>query len=249
MAVDLTTGDCRNDPRPRGSLDAWPRTTAPNDQFGTDAQGLYTSHVHIQPLSVAGAWLFSPVCHEDTRGEFVESFTAASLAEVGSPDFDVCQLNTSRSHQGVIRGVHASRESWGQAKYVTCAHGVILDCVVDLRVDSPTFGAWDAVMLDDWDRKAVFLQAGLGHAFQVLSETATVVYACSAPYSPAHEFSVNPMDAELSLPWRPGLPSILSERDRAAPDLGSVRNWLQHTARSHGASSGRATTAEQQEPR
>lgn len=218
------------------------------DQLSTAAQGPYTSCVDISPLFVTGAWLFSPVRHEDGRGEFVESFTAASLAVVGRPDFTISQLNTSRSRQGVIRGVHSSREAPGQAKYVTCAHGAILDCVVDLRTDSPTFGAWDAVELNDRDRKAIFLQEGLGHAFQVLSETATVVYACNTPYSPADEFSVNPMDADLSLPWRHDLPLVLSERDRTAPSLGNVRSWLERTASPHGASSGRTMASEQQAP-
>jgi len=131
----------------------------------------------------------------------------------------VAQLNVSVSQRGVLRGVHAARTPPGQAKYVQCLAGSILDVVVDIRPDSPTFGKHAATILDDVTREAVFIEEGLGHAFCVLSDTATVAYATSTPYDPEAEFGINPLDPELALPWPSGLRLILSEKDQAAPSL------------------------------
>lgn len=148
------------------------------------------------------------------------------MEAIGREDFHVAQINVSVSHQGVIRGVHAYIDPPGQAKFVTCISGSILDCVVDLRPESATFGAWDSVELNDRTREAVFLSEGLGHAFQVLTPTASVVYACNMQYEPSYEITVSPMDQELQLPWFRDVGVILSERDRDAPTLLEVRRDL-----------------------
>ena len=99
------------------------------------------------------------------------------------------------------------------------------DVVVDLRVGSPTFGAWDSVLLDDESREAVFLSEGLGHAFLSLQDGSVVTYLCSAPYAPAGEHGINPLDPALGITWpthgRNGAPLsvLLSDKDRDAPSL------------------------------
>ena len=88
------------------------------------------------------------------------------------------------SAKGVVRGIHFSDVPPGQAKYVTCVAGAVLDVVVDIRVGSPTFGRWDSVLLDDVDRRQIYLGEGLGHAFMSLADGSTVVYLCSTAYAP-----------------------------------------------------------------
>lgn len=127
---------------------------------------------------------------------------------------------------GVIRGIHFARRTPGQAKYVMCIHGQIQHVVVDLRPDSITFGQWDSAILDDLDRRTVFIEAGLGHAFQVLSDSATVVYITSTPYDPDSELSISPLDPELDLPWDLSLPQLLSTRDSMAPLLADFSEIL-----------------------
>jgi dTDP-4-dehydrorhamnose 3,5-epimerase len=150
----------------------------------------------------------------------VQSYTESEFtAAVGHP-LAVAQVNTSRSGRGTLRGLHYSVAPAGQAKYVTCTSGSILDITVDLRVGSPTFGVFDSVTLDDERRQALYLAEGLGHAFLALSESATVTYFCSTPYAPEHEFGVDPLDPALALPWPKDLaPYVLSARDAAAPTL------------------------------
>ncbi len=125
----------------------------------------------------------------------------------------------------MLRGIHFADVPPGQAKYVTCATGAVLDVVVDIRVGSPTFGQWDSVLLDDVDRRAIYLGEGLGHAFCSLEDDSTVLYLCSAGYNPAGEHGIHPMDPAIGIDWpttaRDGSPlePLLSEKDTAAPTL------------------------------
>jgi dTDP-4-dehydrorhamnose 3,5-epimerase len=144
----------------------------------------------------------------------------------------------------VLRGIHFSDVPPGQAKYVTCVRGAALDVAVDVRIGSPTFGRWDSVLLDDVDRRQIYLSEGLGHAFMALEDDTTIVYLCSTGYAPGREHGVDPLDPAIGIEWptvgRNGTPlaPILSARDAAAPSLdaaardgmlpvfGAVRDFL-----------------------
>ena len=178
-----------------------------------------------QPLAVPGAYRVTQQVFGDPRGAFLEWFRAAELEEVTGRRFDLRQANLSVSAAGVLRGVHFADVPPGQAKYVTCVAGAVLDVVVDLRVGSPTFGTWDSVLLDDTTRDAIFVAEGLGHAFLSLEDGSVVTYLCSAPYRPSGEHGVDPLDPELGIAWpavgRDGRPLelVLSAKDEAAPTL------------------------------
>ena len=135
----------------------------------------------------------------------------------------VAQANCSISRRGVIRGIHFADVPPGQAKYVTCVNGAILDVVVDLRAGSPGFGRWSAVRLDDQNRRAVFVAEGLGHAFMALSDQASVLYLCSTPYAPGREHGVHPLDPGIGIAWPAGIEAILSDKDAAAPSLAQTQ--------------------------
>jgi dTDP-4-dehydrorhamnose 3,5-epimerase len=128
-------------------------------------------------------------------------------------------MNVSVSSAGTVRGIHFADVPVGQAKFVQCMSGAILDVVVDIRVGSPTFGQWDAVELNSTSRKALYISEGLGHAFCALSDDATVGYLCSEPYSPTREHGIHPLDSTLALPWPEGSAALLSPKDAAAPTL------------------------------
>lgn len=176
-------------------------------------------------LTVPGAWEITPVQHGDPRGVFLEFFQGGPLAEAIGHQFDLQQANCSVSAAGVLRGIHFADVPPGQAKYVTCAKGAVLDVVVDIRVGSPTFGQWDSVLLDDVDRRAIYLSEGLGHAFMSLEDDSTVLYLCSTGYSPGREHGIHPLDADVAIAWptaqRDGstIAPQLSTKDLAAPTL------------------------------
>ena len=176
-------------------------------------------------LSVPGAWEITPTLHDDDRGVFLEMFQDATFDEAVGHRLDLAQANCSVSAAGVIRGLHFSDVPPGQAKYVTCVRGAVLDVVVDIRVGSPTFGRWDSVLLDDTNRRAIYLAEGLGHAFCSLEDHSTVVYLCSTGYAPGREHGVDPLDPAIGIEWpttgRGGQPIAhqLSAKDRVAPSL------------------------------
>ncbi len=170
-------------------------------------------------LPIAGAWVFEPTVFPDARGMFVAPFQGAAFREALGFDLTVAQTNHSVSARGVVRGVHFADVPPGQAKYVHCPRGALLDVVVDVRVGSPTFGAFEAVELDGRSCRAVYLAEGLGHAFMALEDDTVMAYLCSTPYNPAAERVVSPLDPALGLPWPADLEPVLSEKDAAAPTL------------------------------
>ena len=184
--------------------------------------------MQVRELSIAGAWEFTPRKFGDDRGVFLEWFKSSLFEEVTGRALDLRQANCSVSAAGVLRGIHFTEAPPGQAKYVTCVNGAFLDVAVDLRVGSPTFGQWDSVLLDDVDRRAVFLSEGLGHAILSLQDGSTVMYLCSVEYNPGVDHDVHPLDPELAIDWpthgRDGSPLeyVLSGKDSAAPTLAAA---------------------------
>lgn len=175
--------------------------------------------MRVDELAVPGSWVFTPVQRPDPRGVFLEWFTAAAFREAVGHDLTVAQANHSVSARGTLRGVHFADVPPGQAKYVYCTRGAVLDVVVDIRVGSPTYGTCDSVRLDDVDRRGIYLAEGLGHAFLALTDDANVTYLCSTPYNPTGEHGISPLDADLALPWPADVEPLLSDKDRAAPGL------------------------------
>lgn len=181
--------------------------------------------MQVRELKVAGAWEITPKQFGDDRGVFLEWFKAETFTALTGHPLDLQQANMSVSAAGVLRGIHFADVPPGQAKYVTCPRGAVLDVVVDVRVGSPTFGQWDSVLLDDVDRRAIYLSEGLGHAFCSLEDGSTVTYLCSTGYAPEREHGIHPLDPTVAVEWpttaRDGSPLEfeLSAKDLAAPSL------------------------------
>ncbi len=175
--------------------------------------------MQVRELMVPGAFEFTPVQHGDPRGVFLEWFKVERLEDAVGHPLRLAQANMSVSRAGTLRGVHFSDVPPGQAKYVTCPRGAVIDFMVDIRVGSPTFGACDAVRLDGEHRRAVYLGEGIGHAFVALEDDSTLTYLCSTGYAPGREHGVNPLDPALGLPLPEGIEFLLSDKDRDAPTL------------------------------
>jgi dTDP-4-dehydrorhamnose 3,5-epimerase len=181
--------------------------------------------VTVRELSVPGAWEITPTLRPDARGVFFEWFTNAEFTSMTGHRLDLHQANVSVSAAGVLRGLHFAQLPPSQAKYVTCLRGAVFDVVVDVRVGSPTYGQWDSVLLDDRDRRTVYLSEGLAHGFLALQDVSTVAYLCSAGYSPDREHTIRATDPAIGVDWPhvDGAEPSFSERDAAAPTLADVR--------------------------
>ena len=176
--------------------------------------------MEIIPLGIEGVWLAKSPVWSDGRGSFSEWFKSKSVVEKTKLNFSVEQANFSESKRGVVRGIHYSLASTGQAKWVTCLTGSIKDVVLDIRISSKTYGKYITIDLVGGDGRAVLIGTGLGHGFVSLVDGTIVSYLVTTPFSPTEEFEINPLDPEIGIDW--GLSAnelILSAKDSVAPCL------------------------------
>jgi epimerase EvaD len=179
--------------------------------------------MEVRELAVPGTFEFTPRVFPDDRGLFVCPFEEESfLKAVGHP-LRLAQTNHSRSRRGVVRGMHFADVPPGQAKYVYCPQGALLDVVLDIRVGSPTFGVWDAVRLDPVEFRAVYVPEGVAHGVMALEDDSVISYLCSTGYNPGREHGLDPLDPAVALPWPADIEIVMSGKDRAAPSLAAAK--------------------------
>lgn len=169
-----------------------------------------------QETRLAGLALLQPETFPDERGFFLESYNRRDLERLGITS-EFLQDNHSRSVRDTVRGLHF-QAGRGQAKLVRAARGRIWDVVVDIRRDSPTFGEWEAVELDDVEQWQLYVPVGFAHGFCAISEVADVCYKVSAYYDPETERGIAWDDPAIGIPWPTREPK-LSGRDRRNPTL------------------------------
>lgn len=176
--------------------------------------------MQIRELNIPDAYEITPQQHRDDRGVFLEWYRFDRLEEAVGHSLDLKQGNTSVSRRGSVRGIHFADIPPSQAKYVSANRGAVLDFVIDIRVGSPTFGQWDSVLLDDTDRRSIYVGEGLGHCFVALTDDATVSYLVTDVYNPGREHGINPLDSDIALAFPlPADELLLSAKDTDAPGL------------------------------
>lgn len=173
--------------------------------------------MNFLPTSFPGLFIIEPKVFGDARGYFFESFQQAEFENaIGKIEF--IQDNESKSGRGVLRGLHFQQPPYTQAKLVRCITGIILDVVVDLRIDSPTFKKSYTVELSEHNKLQLFIPRGFAHGFVVLSEEAIFSYKVDNLYAPTHDAGIRFDDPELLIDWKlPKEKLKLSEKDRVLP--------------------------------
>ena len=175
---------------------------------------------------LAGAQVFEPVVFRDDRGYFTETYNARVFAEAGLHDRFV-QDNQAESSYGVIRGLHYQTGLHMQSKLVRVFSGEVLDVIVDLRPDSPTYGQVYQEILSGENMKQLYVPRGFAHGYAVLSDRAVFVYKCDNLYAPDAEGGIHPEDTNLNIDWRiPAADRKISEKDRGLPAFGTHRPIL-----------------------
>ena len=167
--------------------------------------------------TLSGVFKYSPEIHFDLRGSTTEWFNSQHVPSVYN-DFSINQLLSVKNQKNVIRGIHFSGPRNVQSKILKCAQGVILDVVVDFRVDSSTFGKHEKFILDSELNETLFIPHGFGHAYQVLSNFATIEYALQTQFKFEEEYVLNVYDKTIGIVWE-GKNHILSPKDKNGADF------------------------------
>jgi dTDP-4-dehydrorhamnose 3,5-epimerase len=172
----------------------------------------------IIPTDFTGVFLISPRIHQDDRGHFFESFQKKRYGEIPLP-LNFVQDNFSYSKDsGTIRGLHLQKSPRAQAKLVTVITGQIMDVIVDLRKDSPTFKEWRQFELDSTKKMQLFVPQGFAHGFCTTAADTIVMYKVDDYYSPEAESGILWNDPDLDIHW-PTKNPVLSKKDQKLPFL------------------------------
>jgi dTDP-4-dehydrorhamnose 3,5-epimerase len=176
----------------------------------------------FRQTDIPGLLLIEPKAFGDDRGFFLEIYKHSEFLNAGISEHFV-QDNFSRSAKGVLRGLHYQKDPRAQGKLVRCMKGSIFDVAVDVRKGSPTYARWVGLELSDRNNLMLYVPAGFAHGFLVLSETAEVLYKCTAEYSPDHDRGIIWNDPDINIPWSEKSP-LLSSKDGMLPPLRKAEN-------------------------
>lgn len=168
-------------------------------------------------------FLVKPNVFEDHRGIFLETYNERRFEELTGIRKSFIQDNQSISKYGVVRGLHYQTGEFAQTKLVRVIFGKVLDVVVDLRTESPTFGKTFQTILDDQNLHQLYIPKGFGHGFVTLSEKSVFSYKCDQYYQPGSEAGVIYNDPSLNIDW--GIPEddmILSQKDSILPTFKEI---------------------------
>ncbi|ALX94368.1 dTDP-4-dehydrorhamnose 3,5-epimerase [Serratia fonticola] len=168
--------------------------------------------MQVTDTKIRGVKIIQPKVFGDARGFFLETFEKKRYQELLDIELDFVQDNHSRSSRGVLRGLHFQKMN-PQGKLVRVVRGEVFDVVVDIRPDSPTYGAWEGVTLSEENKIQFWIPPGLAHGFVVLSDSADFEYKCTDYYNPAHEGCLLWNDPDVGVEWPIANP-LLSEKDK-----------------------------------
>jgi dTDP-4-dehydrorhamnose 3,5-epimerase len=178
--------------------------------------------MNFEPTNLHGVYLLKPSVFGDARGFFMESWNKRTFSDAGF-EVDFVQDNISRSARGTLRGLHYQTRHT-QGKLVRVSAGSVFDVAVDMRRDSPSFGEWYGVILDDSEHHMLWIPPGFAHGFYVLSEYADFHYKCTDFYDPQSEVALAWDDPDVGIDW-PLLdhhPPQLSAKDQRGLALGDA---------------------------
>lgn len=171
----------------------------------------------IELTGFEGLLVLTPAVYSDERGFFFESYNAERFEQAGLK-YQWVQDNQSFSRKGVIRGLHFQKPPHAQAKLVRVLSGRILDVVVDLRSEQPTYGKVFAIELTAENKMQLLIPRGFAHGFSVLSETAEVMYKCDGVYNKSSELGIKYNDRVLKIDWQVNeSEATVSEKDLQLP--------------------------------
>jgi dTDP-4-dehydrorhamnose 3,5-epimerase len=172
----------------------------------------------FKETALEGAYIIDLERREDSRGFFARAFCQHEFTQHGLKPV-IAQANVAYNHhKGTLRGMHFQIPPAAETKLVRCTRGAILDIIVDLRPESPTYLQHIAVELSADNYRSLYVPERFAHGYQVLEDRTETSYQCGEFYSPPHERALRYSDPRLGLQW-PLPVSVISDKDRDAPTL------------------------------
>jgi dTDP-4-dehydrorhamnose 3,5-epimerase len=159
-----------------------------------------------------GLHIIHPSVFNDDRGYFFESFNKKKFIELTGYTNEFVQDNQSLSTINVLRGLHFQMPPYAQAKLVRVVRGSVLDIAVDIRKNSPTFGKYFSLELNDKNNLSLFIPEGFAHGFITLEENTLFIYKCSEFYHKESERTIMWNDVDLKIDWKNSNP-LISPKD------------------------------------
>ena len=179
--------------------------------------------MEFKKTEIEGLLLIEPKVFGDHRGYFFESFRQDRFEEAVGFPVNFVQDNESRSNKGVLRGLHFQKPPVAQGKLVRVSRGAVLDVVVDIRKNSPTFGRHYSVELTDENKRQLWIPPGFAHGFVSLTDDTVFQYKCTDYYSPENEGAILWDDSELGIDWKITDPAV-SDKDKNALPLVKIES-------------------------
>ena len=176
--------------------------------------------MEIKQVEIPGLLVIQPQVFYDSRGYFFESYNKEKLKKLGFTA-DFVQDNQSLSSKGALRGMHFQNPPFDQGKLVSVVRGAALDVVVDIRKQSPFFGKYFSIRLDEQNKTLFWIPPGFAHGFLTLEDNTLFVYKCTRVYNKDSEGSVLWNDPSIGIEWNVENP-IISDKDRKAPFLSDI---------------------------
>ena len=174
--------------------------------------------MQFNSTNLCGACLIQLEPTRDNRGSFARSFCAEEFAvhglEINYPQHSI----SISARRGTVRGMHYQRDPHCEVKLVRCIRGAILDVIIDIRSDSPTYRRWQQFELTSENGHQLYIPKGFAHGFQTLSGDTEVNYLISAPYKPESAHGIRYNDPAFAISWPLSVTEI-SERDLHWPDF------------------------------
>ncbi len=177
--------------------------------------------MEFKKTTLDGVWLIAPDIRRDSRGYFYESFSGRELSNHGMNRPFVQDNHTLSTETGVLRGLHFQLPPSAQAKLVRVIAGRVLDVVVDLRTDSPTFGKWESFDLSADNFLQLYIPRGFAHGFMTMEPHTQFLYKVDQYYDSAADRGIIWNDPTLAIAW-PIRNPILSDRDKKHPHFKDV---------------------------
>ncbi|MDT3441342.1 dTDP-4-dehydrorhamnose 3,5-epimerase family protein [Pseudofrankia sp. BMG5.37] len=172
----------------------------------------------ITPTEIDGVFLVDVEAFTDERGLFARTFCRDEFAAAGLA-VDVAQCSVAYNRRaGTVRGMHWAGEPVRETKLVRVTRGALLDVIVDTRPGSPTWLRHVAVELTADNRRALFIDAGLAHGYQTLTDDTEATYQMNVPFQPGHDRGLRHDDPVLGIDW-PLPVTVISDKDRSWPLL------------------------------